>query len=119
MSKKRRFVLVGIAAAVFVTVYSAGAASKLDVEEAQDLKGVFLEQTKDIDALGIFLNNFRIAAAMFIPGFGVMVGLISAYSTGVVFSALAETTPQIADLSPLLILATPFGIMELTSYGIA
>lgn len=117
-SKKRRFAFVAIAAAAFAAVYSAGAESKMTQDEARDLKDDFLEQTRDIDAFGIFLNNFRIAAMMFIPGFGVVAGLFAAYSTGLVFSALAETTPQVAEIPPLLILATPFGLMEITSYGI-
>lgn len=119
MSKKRRFVFIAIAAAVFAGVYSAGAASTMNDEEAQNLKDMFGEQVKGIDAFGIFLNNFRIAAAMFIPAFGIFVGMFSAYSTGLVFKALAQTTPQIANLPPLIILATPFGMMEVISYGIA
>ena len=119
ISKKRRFAFIAIATAVFAAVYSAGAASTMSDEEAQNLKEMFAEQVKDVDAFGIFLNNFRIAAAMFIPAFGVFVGVFSAYSTGMVFKALAQTTPQLADLPPLIILTTPFGIMEIISYGIA
>lgn len=119
MSKRRRFTFIGIAVVVFAAVYSAGAASTMSDEEAQNLKDMFGKQVQDIDAFGIFLNNFRIAAAMFIPAFGVIVGMISAYSTGLVFKALAQTTPQIANIPPLIILATPFGVMEVISYGIA
>ncbi|MFQ5969490.1 MAG: stage II sporulation protein M [Nitrososphaerales archaeon] len=119
MSKKRRLSFVAIAAAVFAAVYSLGAAATLSDEEAREIKESFGEQVRGIDAIGIFLNNFRIAAAMFIPAFGVFVGLFSAYSTGVVFKALAQTTPQIANVPPLVILATPFGLMEVFSYGVA
>jgi hypothetical protein len=119
ISKKRRFAFIGIAAIVFAAVYSAGAASTMSEEEAKDLKDMFGKQVEGIDAIGIFLNNFRIAAAMFIPALGIFVGMFSAYSTGLVFKALAQTTPQIADLPPLIILATPFGMMEVISYGIA
>ena len=119
MSKKRRFAFIGIAAAVFSAVYSAGAASTMSEEEAKNLKDVFGKQVEGIDAIGIFLNNFRIAATMFIPALGIFVGMFSAYSTGLVFKALAQTSPQIANLPPLIILATPFGIMELLSYSIA
>ena len=119
VSKKRRFAFIGVAAAVFIAVYSAGAASTMSEEEAKNLKDMFGKQVTGIDAIGIFLNNFRIAAAMFIPALGIFVGMFSAYSTGLVFKALAQTTPQIANLPPLIILATPFGMMEVISYGIA
>ena len=119
MSKKRRLSFVAIAAAIFAAVYSLGAATTLSDEEAKELKDTFGEQVKGIDAIGIFLNNFKIAAAMFIPAFGIFIGLFSAYSTGVVFKALAQTTPQIANIPPLIILATPFGLMEVFSYGVA
>ena len=119
MSKKRRLSLIGIAIMVFVVIYSAGAATEMSYNDAKQLKDEFSEQVKDIDAIGIFLNNFRIAAAMFIPAFGVVVGMISAYSTGMVFNALVQTTPGLTDVPPLAILATPFGVMEMFSYGIA
>ncbi len=119
ISKKRRFTFVAMAIVVFAAVYSAGAASTMSDDEAKKLKDAFGREVKGIDAIGIFLNNFKIAAAMFIPAFGVIVGVFSAYSTGLVFKALAQTTPHIANLPPLIILATPFGIMEMVSYGIA
>lgn len=119
MSKKRRLAYIAIGAAVFAAMYSAGAAVDMSEDEAKELKEEFAEQVKGIDAIGIFLNNFRIAAAMFIPAFGVVVGLISAFSTGMVFNALVQTTPQLASVPPLAILATPFGTLEIFSYGIA
>lgn len=119
MSKKRRLSFVAIAAAIFAAFYSLGAATTLSDEEAKQLKDTFGEQVKGVDAIGIFLNNFKIAAGMFIPAFGIFVGLFSAYSTGVLFKALAQTTPQIANIPPLIVLATPFGLMEVFSYGVA
>jgi hypothetical protein len=119
VSKKRRLGLIAIAAATFVVIYSFGAETQMSESDAEKLKKEFAEQVKDIDAIGIFLNNFRIAVTMFIPALGVVVGLVSAYSTGMVFNAIVQTTPQLADLSPLIILATPFGVMEMFSYGLA
>src|SRR5574341_673479 len=119
MSRKRRFAFLAIAAAVFVGAYSVGAATTMCDEEAQSLKHEFESQIKGVEGSGIFLNNIKIALTMFIPGFGVFIGMFSAYSTGLVFSALAQTTSEIADLPPLIILATPFGIMEVFSYGMA
>ncbi|MFQ5940298.1 MAG: stage II sporulation protein M [Nitrososphaerales archaeon] len=119
MSRRRRLAFVGIAAAVFASIYSVGASVDLREDDARELKDEFMKQVEDIDAIGIFLNNFRIAAAMFIPAFGVVVGVISAYSTGMVFNALAQTTPELAGIHPLAILSTPFGLMEMFSYGVA
>jgi len=104
---------------VFASVYSAGAASTISEPEAQNLKDMFGKKVQGIDAIGIFANNFKIAAAMFIPAFGIFLGVVSAYSTGLVFKALAQTTPELANLPPLIILATPFGMLEIISYGIA
>ncbi len=119
MDRKRRIALVAAAAVAFAVAYAVGAESRLSQEEAHGIMDEFAEEVKGIDAPGIFLNNFRIAATMFIPAVGVLVGLASAYSTGVVFSAMAETIPQVREVSPLMVLATPFGIMEVVSYGIA
>jgi len=55
---------------------------------------------------------------MFIPGIGAGLGAFSAFSTGLVFSAIAEIS-GFKNIPPLLILITPFGIMELFAYGIA
>ncbi|MCS7141403.1 MAG: stage II sporulation protein M [Candidatus Nitrosocaldus sp.] len=119
MSRKRRLILLALASLAFVTFFNIGANSEIGEQEAKSITEQFREMVKDIDAYGIFLNNFRIALAMFIPALGVAIGLFSAYSTGLVFKALVVTTPELAGLPPLLVLATPFGIMEVISYGIA
>jgi hypothetical protein len=55
---------------------------------------------------------------MFIPGFGVVWGLFSAWSTGFAFASIALTIPEIAEIQPLSILfLTPFGLMELVAYS--
>jgi hypothetical protein len=56
---------------------------------------------------------------MFIPGFGVAWGLFSAYSTGFAFAAISAGTPELSSLNPLVVLLTPFGLMELAAYSIA
>jgi hypothetical protein len=56
---------------------------------------------------------------MFIPGFGAAWGLFSAYSTGFAFAAISAGTPELASVNPLLILLTPFGLMEVAAYSIA
>jgi hypothetical protein len=56
---------------------------------------------------------------MFIPGLGTGIGIFSGFSTGMVFSAMAETSPFLSNVQPLIILLTPFGIMEVFAYGLA
>ena len=87
--------------------------------EADELKNRFMDQIKDIDQTGIFINNARIALGMFVPLLGVGLGLFSGFSTGMVFNAIAATSANLNDISPLLILVTPFGLMEIVAYGLA
>lgn len=119
MSKRRRLILLAIASLAFIAFFNIGANSEISEQDAKNITEQFKEMVKDIDAYGIFLNNFRIALAMFIPALGILIGLFSAYSTGLVFKALVTTTPELAGIPPLLVLATPFGIMEVISYGLA
>ncbi|MGI0014895.1 MAG: stage II sporulation protein M [Nitrososphaera sp.] len=116
---KRRLLYVAIGAAIFLGAYSAGAAVPLSDEEAGEIRKQFADQIEDIDQNGIFLNNFRIALAMFIPAAGVGFGGFAGFGTGAVFGALAAQTPALSNIPPLIILITPFGIMEVFAYGLA
>ena len=78
-----------------------------------------MDQIKDIDQTGIFINNAKIALGMFVPLLGVGLGIFSGFSTGMVFNAIAATSDNLNDISPLLILITPFGLMEIVAYGLA
>ncbi len=118
MSRKRRLVLVALASLSFIVFFNLGAYSNVSKEDAEVISNQFKDMVKDIDAIGIFVNNFRIALAMFIPAIGVAIGLFSAYSTGLVFRAVVETTPALSNIPPMLVLVTPFGILEVISYGI-
>jgi uncharacterized membrane protein SpoIIM required for sporulation len=106
-------------AGVFFGVYSIGAEVEMSPEEAEEVRDAFDEQIQDIDDVGIFLNNIRIALGMFVPGAGVALGVFSAYATGNVFAAIAQDSPVLQGVPPQLILITPFGIMEVFSYGLA
>jgi hypothetical protein len=119
VSKRRRLILIALASLSFIVFFNLGAYSNVSKEDAEVISNQFKDMVKDIDALGIFANNLRIALAMFIPALGVAIGLFSAYSTGLVFRALVETTPALANIPPILVLATPFGVLEVISYGIA
>ena len=92
--------------------------STVSEEDANIFMAEFNDLVLDIDAFGIFTHNLTIALPMFIPGFGVVWGLFSAWSTGFAFAAITLVTPEIADISPLSILfGTPFGIIELVAYS--
>lgn len=116
---KRRLLYLAIGAVAFLIAYSAGAAISLTNQEAKDIRRQFGEQIGSIDQIGIFINNTKIAFGMFIPAIGVVFGLFSGFSTGTVFSALTNLSPALKGISPLLILITPFGILEIFSYGLA
>lgn len=105
---------------LFTAAYQIGSMSTINEEEATTFMSEFEKLVKDIDAMGIFLHNSTISLPMFIPGFGVIWGLFSAWSTGFAFSAIVSISPELAKVPPLTILfLSPFGIMELTAYSIA
>lgn len=116
---KRRLLYLAFGAVAFLIAYSAGATINMSKKEAEDLKGQFAKQIVGIDQNGIFINNVKVALGMFIPGIGTGIGIFSGISTGMVFSAMAETSPFINNVPPLIILLTPFGIMEVFAYGLA
>jgi uncharacterized membrane protein SpoIIM required for sporulation len=116
---RRRVLFLGLGMALFLGMYSAGAAIKMSPEEAEQVRDQFSEQIEGIDQNGIFFNNMGIALGMFIPGVGVALGSLSGYATGNVFSAIAEGTPALQGIPPQVILITPFGIMEVFVYGLA
>jgi uncharacterized membrane protein SpoIIM required for sporulation len=116
---KQRLLYLAFGIAAFLIAYSAGAAVPLSDEEAKEVREQFSEQIEGIDETGIFVNNVRIALGMFIPGLGAGLGLFSGFATGSVFAALANSSPALEGIPPLLIFLTPFGAMELFTYGLA
>ena len=116
----KRIILFFIFTAIFTIVYGTSAVtSEPTEEEIQEIMDFFDEIVGTIDGIGIFVHNVLIALPMFIPGFGVAWGLFSAYSTGFAFSAIAAANTDVAQLNPLAILLTPFGLMEMAAYSIA
>jgi len=93
--------------------------SSVSEEEAIAFMSEFEDLVLDIDAFGIFVHNTMIALPMFIPGFGVVWGIFSAWSTGFAFAAIATTVPEIGDIPPLsLLFLSPFGLMEVFAYSL-
>jgi len=116
----KRIILFFIFTAIFAVVYGSSAILSEPTEaEVQEVMDFFDSIVDTIDGIGIFAHNTTIAIPMFIPGFGVAWGLFSAYSTGFAYSAIAAANPEIAQLNPLAVLLTPFGLMEVAAYSIA
>ncbi len=89
-------------------------------EEANAFVQEFLSQTNAIDGIGIFLNNSVASLPMFVPGFGIIWGAYTAWSTGFGFAAILVMAPGLSEIQPLSILyLSAFGLMELIAYSIA
>jgi hypothetical protein len=114
-----RIILFFIFLGIFASVFQIGSMSIVSEEEANVFMAEFEELILDIDAFGIFTHNTTIALPMFIPGFGIVWGLFSAWSTGFAFAAIATTAPEIQNIPPLSILfLSPFGLMEIFAYSL-
>jgi hypothetical protein len=118
-TNKRRLVYLAFGVAAFLIAYSMGAAVPMSDEEAKTLSREFSKQIEGIDQNGIFLNNAQITLIMFVPAVGVAFGAFSGFATGSIFNVLASSSPRLGEVSPLVILITPFGIMEVFAYGLA
>jgi uncharacterized membrane protein SpoIIM required for sporulation len=116
---KHRIFLTGIGVTIFLISYSVGANIQLDQSSAQKLKEAFLHKINGLNYLGIFTNNLIITIIMFLPGIGALFGIFSGYSTGTIFSSITHDSTSHSYISPLVILLTPFGMMEVFCYGLA
>lgn len=115
---KKRLVFFFIAMLFFLSIFYLGFSFKMDESFSKELSKNFIEQISDIDEFGIFLNNLKIALVMFIPVIGLVMGTISGFSTGLVFNSIMNLS-GVTYSNPLVIFLTPFGILELVSYGLA
>jgi CBS domain-containing protein len=117
---KWRFLFFVLGMIVFIIAYFVGATLvNLNPSQADSIKRDFRKQIKGINQYGIFANNVRVALGMFLPGFGIVMGAFSAFSTGLVFNTLSTISPALYNISPLIVFLTPFGILEIIAYGIA
>lgn len=115
---KIRIITFFVFMALFAALFQIGSLSTVSEEEAELFMEEFEKLVLDIDAFGIFTHNLTIALPMFIPGFGIVWGLFSAWSTGFAFASIALLAPEIGEIQPLSILfMSPFGIMELVAYS--
>ena len=105
---------------LFSLSFQIGAMSKVSYEEANAFSNGFQALMDETDGIGIFINNSLAALPMFIPGFGIIWGLYTAWSTGFGFAAIISTIPGLSEIQPLSILfLSPFGIMEIIAYSLA
>ena len=105
---------------IFSLIFQIGSMSEVGEDEAKIFMKEFEKLIKEIDAIGIFIHNTTLSLPMFIPGFGVVWGLFSAWSTGYAFATIVSITPQLEEIPPLAILfLSPFGLMELCAYSLA
>lgn len=115
-----RMVVFFVFMGVFSAVFQLGSMSEVSEEDASIFMEQFEELIKDIDGPGIFLHNTFIALPMFLPGAGIVWGMVSAAATGYAFAAITTLTPELGKIPPLAILyLSPFGIMELVAYSTA
>lgn len=116
-SFKQRLFFFFIAMLFFLALFQLGFSIKIDKPFSEELSKNFIEQIRDINEIGIFLNNLKIALVMFIPLAGIVIGGFSAFSTGLIFNSITNLS-NVQYPNPLIVFLTPFGILELVSYGI-
>jgi hypothetical protein len=114
---KKRTLHLGFGIFLFLIFFVFGTSVSYDKSTSTVLKEQFQNKIKNIDNIGIFVNNFLISTLMFVPGIGIAFGLFSGFSTGNIFMIITRDLP--IQIPPLLVFLTIFGIMELISYGIA
>ena len=114
-----RIIIFFIFTGIFCVVFALGTTAEPTPEEVAEIMDYFEEILLEVDSALIFTHNLTIALPMLIPEFGAVWGLFSAWSTGFAFAAIQVATPELADVNPLALLLTPFGLMELTAYSIA
>ena len=115
-----RIVLFFILMAIFSAVFAISAETTLPEEEVEMIMEEFEAMVEGIDAFGIFVHNTALSLPMFIPGFGIIWGMFSAFSTGIAFAAIKSMNPLLEQIPALSILfMTPFGLMEVAAYSIA
>jgi len=120
VSKIKRIITFFVFVGLFSLSYQIGSMSEVSIRDAMAFMEEFEKVIEGIDAIGIFLHNLSISIAMFIPGFGIVWGFFTAWSTGYAFAAIASVNPALSNIPALALLyASPFGLMELVAYSIA
>ncbi len=115
-----RLVFFAALVAVFLVSFWVGTTYKMSNDEARQFLKGYRASTQGIGAFGIFFHNISNTLGMFIPAAGVGWGVYNAWSTGAAFKILISLSSVLSQSSPIVVLlSTPFGVMEVVSYGIA
>jgi len=80
---------------LFSLAFQIGATTLVSDEDANTFVQEFLSSTQDISGFGIFVNNAHAALPMFVPGFGMVWGMYTAWSTGIRFASMAVMAPTL------------------------
>jgi len=119
VSKKTRAIAFGVFVGVFLSSYMIGTTYKMSDDDAGKFLKDFQSATQGIDAVGIFFHNTSIALPMFVPAFGVAWGSFTGWQTGAAFNAVIVANQTLSNMPPLaVLLASPFGMLELVAYSI-
>jgi len=102
-----------------IIVIAIGSFSPLSTSESEDILEGFESSLPEIATEPIFANNFLIAAIMFIPVLGPIIGIIILHTTGVVIAASGMSVNLPGILLLLGLLVFPFAWLEFISYSIA
>ena len=104
---------------LIIIIIAIGSSSTLSTTESSDILEQLKSQLPKVDTAPIFVNNFLIAAFMFVPILGPAAGVIILHTTGVVIAAssVSANLPGVFILLGLLVL--PFTWLEFISYSIA
>lgn len=122
---KTRLLAFGIFFMLFIIAFTIGSETSIQKEDAQVLVDQVQQSLPNVNEtenlnIEIALHNLGISMIMFVPGVGIALGTIAAYSTGTAFSAILTVHPEVLTSHPItVLLMTPFGILEAISYGIA
>jgi len=120
LTRKRRIGILAIFMAAFIGFSQLGYAIPMTDDEAQLMFDQIMMSIPDISGPTIMLHNLSLNTAMFIPGFGAVFGAFVATQTGLAFNVANIVGGLPIEIPPaLVLLVTPFGIMELVAYALA
>ncbi len=111
---RERFLWLMLFMAIFTATFSVGSEIELEQKEAEQVKEMITQKIASGDSNTIFMNNIVLGLIMFIPAVGIVLGIGSAFATGIAFSTFGLDIPAY-----LILFVTPFGFMELLAYSIA
>jgi hypothetical protein len=120
-SKRKRIYLIMFVFVVAFLLVAIGASIPISHQTANQLydqENQSVAQNKGALPQYIFLHNFGVCLALFIPGFGPLLGVVSFVTTGYIIGAES----QVLGISPLLYVAAevfnPIFWLEFTAYSI-